>query len=147
MLKILQNNKTILLFRIILGVIFIYASIDKIIDPASFSDSIDNYHITPIQINNLVAILLPWIELIVGVCLLTGYCLEGAITIVIVLLIWFIFIISQALFRGIDLDCGCFDLSQKNLNDTNLKIEMYKRIIEDFVFLLMVFIINNRKTK
>mgnify|MGYP001197460826 CR=1 FL=1 len=145
MLKILQNNKTILLFRIILGVIFIYASIDKIIDPASFSDSIDNYHITPIQINNLVAILLPWIELIVGVCLLTGYCLEGAITIVIVLLIWFIFIISQALFRGIDLDCGCFDLSQKSEN-LNLKIEMIKRIIEDFVFLMFAIIIKYKKT-
>ena len=131
----------------ILGIIFIYASIDKIINPLNFSDAIDNYHITPIEINNLAALIIPFIELVIGVCLIFGVFIDGAILITILLLIWFIFIISQALFRGIDLHCGCFDLSEKAINDGNIKIEMIKRIIEDFVFLGIALLINYRKNK
>ena len=145
--KILENQKIILFLRMILGIIFIYASIDKIINPLNFSDAIDNYHITPIEINNLAALIIPFIELVIGVCLIFGVFIDGAILITILLLIWFIFIISQALFRGIDLHCGCFDLSEKAINDGNIKIEMIKRIIEDFVFLGIALLINYRKNK
>ena len=70
MKSILKNKKIILLFRFILAFIFIYASIDKIINPIVFSNSIDNYHITPISLNNIFALVIPWIELVVGFCLL-----------------------------------------------------------------------------
>ena len=129
-----------LLARLILGFAFIYASIDKIIDPTLFSDSIDNYHITPKSLNNIIALIIPFVELILGICLMLGIYLRGATTLVAILLIWFIFIISQALFRGIDLNCGCFDLSQKNV-DVNVRLEMIKRIIEDFVFLILAFVV------
>jgi len=146
-LKFLKNKYIILLSRLILGLIFIDASIDKIIDPSAFSDIIDNYHVTPLILNNLIALVIPWIELIIGICLITGIFLDGAVLISFVLLILFIFMISQALLRGIDLNCGCFDLSQKNMNDINIKLEMYKRLFEDFLYLVMVFIINNRNKK
>ena len=145
MKKLLEHSNTILILRAILGIMFIYASIDKITDPLTFSNAIDNYHITPIAINNLAALLIPFIELAVGICLIFGIFIDGAIFIVIILLIWFIFIISQALFRGIDLHCGCFDLSDKAINDGNIKLEMIKRIIEDFVFLIIAFLIKNKK--
>ena len=138
-----KNSKVVLIARIILGVVFIYASIDKIINPVDFSNSIDNYHVTPIQLNNLAALIIPWVELIIGVCLIIGLFLNGATLISIFLLIFFIFIITQALVRGIDLHCGCFDLAQKELSDGNLKLEMIKRIIEDFVFLGLAFLIKN----
>ena len=147
MKKLLEHSNTILILRAILGIMFIYASIDKITDPLTFSNAIDNYHITPIAINNLAALLIPFIELAVGICLIFGIFIDGAIFIVIILLIWFIFIISQALFRGIDLHCGCFDLSDKAINDGNIKLEMIKRIIEDFVFLVFAFLIKNRKSR
>ena len=135
MKSFLNKKNNIYVFRLILGGVFIFASIDKIINPLDFSDAIDNYHITQIEINNLAALIIPFIELVIGVCLIFGVFIDGAILIAILLLIWFIFIISQALFRGIDLHCGCFDLSEKAINDGNIKIEMIKRIIEDFVFL------------
>ena len=47
------------IFRIILGIIFIYASYDKILDPAGFSKNIHNFHITPIAIENIIALVLP----------------------------------------------------------------------------------------
>ena len=139
-MKYLTNPKLILLFRIFLGIIFIYASIDKIIDPLKFSDAIDNYHITPIQLNNLAALIIPWIELVVGVFLVLGIYVRGSSLIVISLLIWFIFILSQALVRGINVNCGCFNLAEQ-VNDVNLRADMIKRIIEDVVFILMAFLV------
>jgi len=68
-----------LIFRIILGVVLIYASYGKILDPISFSDNIHNYHFTPTAIENLVALILPWMELIVGVFLIIGVFLEGTV--------------------------------------------------------------------
>ena len=143
--RLYENSKIVLLARIILGVVFIYASIDKIANPVDFSNAIDNYHITPVQLNNLAALIIPWVELIIGLCLLFGIFLEGSSMISIVLLIFFIFIIFQALVRGIDLHCGCFDLVQKGTENGNIELEMIKRIIEDFVFLFLAFIVNKRK--
>ena len=93
-----------IIFRIILGIIFIYASYNKILDPAAFSKNIHNYHTTDnlIWVENLVALILPWLELIVGVFLIFGVFLEGSTSITIGLYIFFIFILSQAVFRGID---------------------------------------------
>ena len=134
----------IMVSRFVLGVVFIWASIDKIIDPVSFSNVIDNYHITPYYLNNLAALIIPWIELIIGICLLVGVFLSGASFIAVILLVFFIFIISQALIRGINIDCGCFDLDSSNLEDAELKIKMIWRIFEDILFLGLAFIINKR---
>ena len=91
-----------LIFRVILGIIFIYASYDKILDPVGFSKNIHNFHVTPIAVENLAALIIPWLELIIGVFLIFGLFLEGATSITIALLVFFIVILSQAVFRGID---------------------------------------------
>ena len=61
---------------------------------------------------------------------------DGAVNLTIGLLVWFIFILMQALLRGIDLNCGCFDLLEKS-NDVNLRLEMINRIVQDIIFLFM----------
>ena len=126
----------ILFFRYFLGFIFIYASLDKIVDPISFSSNIDNYHITPIAINNMIALLIPWVELFIVLGLIFNKYIKGSIMIMLVLLILFIMMLSQAYYRGIDIHCGCF----KAIQDSNVKDlmdGMLKRIIEDIVFLCM----------
>ena len=78
--------------------------------------------------------------MIVGVFLIFGVFLEGTTSITIGLYIFFIIILSQAVFRGIDVHCGCF----KNESDggmIDLHLELIKRIGEDFVLLSMAFII------
>ena len=94
-----MRDVVIFLSRIILGVIFIYASYDKIIDPISFANSITQYHISPVQLNNLAALIIPWLEFVIGICLLFGFFIQGASSLTIVLILWFIFILSQALAR------------------------------------------------
>ena len=137
------NNKILLILsRLFLGVIFIYASFDKIIDPVSFSSLIDNYHITPYFLNNLAALVIPWLELVIGICLIRGVFINGASFVAALLLLFFIFILTQAIFRGINLDCGCFDLNGSSLNDSELKIKMLWRIFEDILFLGLAIFIN-----
>ena len=134
------------LFRLIIGYIFIAASVDKIIDPLSFSNIIDNYHITPILLNNFFALFIPWLEFVIGICLILNIKVRGASFISILLLLWFIFILTQAILRGINVDCGCFDLSSSNLDDIELKNNMIKRIFEDIVFLgISLYIYINSK--
>ena len=131
-----------LIFRVILGIIFIYASYDKILDPAGFSKNIHNFHITDnlVWVENLVALILPWLELIIGVFLIFGVFLEGSTSITIGLYIFFIFILSQAVFRGIDVHCGCFK-TEADAGVTDLRMELIKHIGEDILLLGMAFVI------
>ena len=129
-----------LICRVILGIIFIYASYDKILDPAGFSKNIHNYHVTPIAIENLAALIIPWLELIIGVFLIFGLFLEGTTSIIIALLVFFIIILSQAVFRGIDVHCGCFT-TESDAGITDLRIELIKHIFEDIIFLGMAFMV------
>ena len=128
------------IFRMILGVVFIYASYDKILNPAGFSENIHNFHVTPAAVENLAALIIPWLELIVGVFLIFGVFLEGSTSITIGLLVFFIIILSQAVLRGIDIHCGCFK-TEADAGVTDLRLELIKRIAEDFVLLGMVVII------
>ena len=140
MIEFIKKYNLPLLARFILGVVFIYASLDKIADPVAFSTNIDNYHISPIAINNLAALILPWIELIIGLSLITGVFLDGASILTIGLLAFFIFIITQAYMRGISLECGCFKTAvDPSLGD--LKQEMLWRIFEDILFLVLAIIV------
>jgi len=140
MIKFMKKYNLPLLARFILGAVFIYASLDKIADPVSFSTNIDNYHISPIAINNLAALILPWIELIIGLSLITGVFLDGASILTIGLLAFFIFIITQAYMRGISLECGCFKTAvDPSLGD--LRQDMLWRIFEDILFLVLAIIV------
>ena len=129
-----------LICRVILGIIFIYASYDKILDPAGFSKNIHNFHVTPLAVENLAALIIPWMELIIGVFLIFGVFLEGSTSITIGLYIFFIIILSQAVFRGIDVHCGCFK-TEADAGVTDLRMELIKHIGEDFVLLGMAFVI------
>ena len=126
--------------RLFIGIIFIYASYEKILDPAIFSKSINNFHLTEniIWVENLIALILPWLELIIGVFLVFGLFLEGTTSIIIVLLIFFIAILSQAVFRGIDVHCGCFKL-EADVGTTDFRMELIKRIGEDIIYLGLAF--------
>ena len=94
--------------RIILGGIFVYASVDKILQPAAFAEAVYNYQILPDSLINLTAIFLPWIELILGGCLITSIWLPGAALIANSLLVAFTGALLFNLARGLDIHCGCF---------------------------------------
>jgi len=94
--------------RIILGVIFIYASADKIINPHQFAYAISNYKLLPGDLINFFVLFLPWVEAVVGIFLIFGLSEWVSITIFNGLMIIFMAAIAISLVRGLNISCGCF---------------------------------------
>ena len=104
----LTHPTTAFVLRVVLGCIFIYASLDKIRHPALFAEAVYNYQLLPDVTVNLVAISLPWLELLSGSMLVLGLWMEGSILILSGLMVVFIGALGINLARGLDVHCGCF---------------------------------------
>ncbi len=108
--RILGNRTVLIILRVALAGIFIYASWEKILKPDDFARIINGYRILPQPMVSLVAICLPWTELIAGVVLLVGIWPRAIGLLFSGLTAVFILGLVQALARGIDIQCGCFSL-------------------------------------
>lgn len=138
--SILQNSWLELASRWILGFIFIYASYNKILFPADFAKIIYGYDLFPGTLINLIAIILPYLELVVALALVFGVYPRSAVLIVNALLVAFIIILSINLIRGHEFNCGCFELQNSENN-----VSSQTTIIRDFIYLalgLQVFFYN-----
>lgn len=118
--------------RLILGAVFVYASIDKILHPADFAKAVYNYQILPDFLINLTAIILPWLELVLGLFLITGVFREGCVGIVTVLLLVFLGAMIFNLARGLDIHCGCFSVSTDGISNASTAWYVFR----DGLFLL-----------
>jgi len=96
------------ILRLVLGGIFILAGVPKILHPAAFAEALYNYQILPNIFVNIVAIVMPWVEVVVGGLLVAGVWMEGAILIYNFLVIAFSCALAFNLSRGLDINCGCF---------------------------------------
>lgn len=99
--------------RLLLGGVFIWASWDKILDPAAFARAVANYQIVPASVGNLSALVLPWIELVSGICLVLNRWTRGSALITAALMAVFMSAIGYNIFRGMDVSCGCFTLDEQ----------------------------------
>ena len=105
---ILDNYQVELTVRQLLGMIFIYACFHKIADPSGFAKIIYGYGMFPNISVNLIAIVVPFIELTTGMALITGIYPKSAALITNGLVVSFIIALSVNLIRGHEFDCGCF---------------------------------------
>ena len=112
----LRNNVLCWFIRIALGGTFVFAGVLKISDPARFASAVGSYRFAPHELVNLIAILVPWIEVIAGLCVVTGIWLRPGAIILVVMTGTFLPAISSALARGLNIECGCFGIiSSKNI--------------------------------
>ena len=125
--------------EVILGVVFIYASIHKISDPPDFAHMVYLYKMTPGFLINLVAIYLPWIELVTGAVLILGMPgRRGAALLTGLMLLVFMGAIGFNLARGHPVDCGCFEGGGHTKTHEQLFSEMRWVMVRDAVMLVMV---------
>lgn len=107
-----------LLFRLVLGAIFLYAGVVKSQDPAGFAQAIYNYRILPGWAINPLAILLPWVEMVMGAALVVGLWVPGASLLASGMLGLFALALCVNLARGLDIDCGCFSTASTGSGST-----------------------------
>ena len=104
-----MSGLLVLLCRLIVGGVFIYASLDKLAHPQAFAEVIHHYRIVPMALLHPAALLLPMVEFVVGAALVLGLGRRGAALILAVLLLVFMGGIGSALLRNLDISCGCFN--------------------------------------
>ncbi len=101
----------VLVVRLGLGFIFIVSSVPKIRQPFAFLGSVYGYELVGPQMGVLVAMVLPWVELFTGVCLVGGVFVGGALLASMGMGAMFTFVLASALWRHLDISCGCFSSS------------------------------------
>lgn len=97
-----------LVARVYLAVVFLLACYHKLLDPAAFALDIATYQIMPLATINLMAIVLPWVELAAGLMLLVGFRARAGALLVAAMMAVFTAAIAIALGRGLEMSCGCF---------------------------------------
>jgi putative oxidoreductase len=133
MKKILFNKYFLLGLRLIIGFVFVYASIGKIANPEEFAKSIDNYRVMPIYTINFIAIVLPWVELIIGLFVIFGIMIRTTSLLLMLNMSVFCILILNAIFRNLDIECGCFSSASAMVG--------WPKFFEDMVLLLIAIMI------
>jgi uncharacterized membrane protein YphA (DoxX/SURF4 family) len=130
----IRNRRLLLLLRVIVGGVFIWAGALKVADPLGFAQSIMNYQVFPHSLAFLIAVVLPWVEVLCGAFLIIGLFSRSSALLISLMLIAFIGLVALALARGIDTSCGCFGSFSRRAD--------FSLILTDavlFVFALIVF--------
>lgn len=141
--NILNNSWIELAARWILGATFIYASYSKILEPAVFAKIIYGYDLFPAMLINLLAIILPFVELIAGMALIFGFYPRSAALIVNVMLLAFIISLSINIIRGHEFDCGCFDINAEG--QSTFSAPLLIRDVIYFALGIYVFLYRNSR--
>lgn len=123
---------------IALGLFFVVAALPKLVDPPSFAHMVYNYRLVPGALVNLMALAMPWLELLTGLALILGIWPRTSAGLVGALLLVFILAISVNLVRGNAIDCGCFDVLEANKTVDERLADMRLVVLRDLGMLLMV---------
>ena len=104
-----------LVVRLALGCLFLWSSLPKIRQPYDFLSSVYNYELVGPKFGVLVAMVLPWLELLVGICLVGGIFISGALLASIGMAAMFTFVLAWSLYQGLEISCGCFSTSDAGI--------------------------------
>lgn len=118
-----------LVLRIFLGLMFIYASMTKIPYPAEFAKNVEAYRLFPYWSVGVIAVFIPWLEMICGLFLIIGLATRAAAALIAALFAAFTVMLIINVLRGSPITCGCFDSLGAQIG--------WWDVIRDFLLLLL----------
>ena len=98
--------------RLALGCLFVYAGFIKLLDPKTFAHAIAQFDLVPDPVLPLLAVGLPALELLAGAGLI--FEVRGSLGVITGLLGLFLLALSYAAWMEMDIDCGCFTVTELN---------------------------------
>ena len=143
--SIFNNSRVELAARWILGLTFIYASLHKILSPADFAKIVYGYSLFPEIFINLIAIIIPFLELVAGFALIIGFYPRSAAITINGLLLAFIVAKTINLIRGHEFDCGCFSGGQGGYSNSP-KVTIARDIFYFILGMQIVLFEGNRRS-
>jgi len=141
MTKFFDNDWVQLVLRLLIGGVFVWASMEKIRGPQAFADSIATFQVLPNPMINLLALGLPLFEMITGIFLVAGWLLpagwkkQAAAFSILILTVVFALAFSQAMARGLKVDCGCFGAGRPWV------LETWESLVLDLLILAATWLI------
>ena len=150
----LLPSQLVCLGRFMLGLVFLYASVGKILDPKAFAENLIAYRIfdSP-QMLKYVAVTLPWVEWFCGILLVLGVFVRSVSAFTTLLLFVFLAGMTSALWRGLEIHCGCFGSPQETVGVFSLLRDSFFWLVSLIVlwspidpYSLQGFL-NNRRTR
>jgi hypothetical protein len=110
----------------------------KLRDPQQFFDDVRNFKLTGWDASLVIAMYLPWLEVVVGVALILRRWSTGAAALSLVMSVVFLGAIVSAWARGLDISCGCFGHDDANRTNYPLHVGMDVAILLASAFLVKV---------
>ena len=121
----------ILAARLVLGSVFVIAGVEKVVNPNAFAKAINNYQMLPFGALNVMALVLPWLEVLTGVFLIFGIRLRASSALIASMLVVFLIAIGSAMVRGLSIECGCYSQGGGG------EIVGWKKVFEDVGLLVL----------
>jgi hypothetical protein len=127
------------IIRLALGTTFLIGALPKIRQPYDFLGNVYGYEIVGPKLGMLVAMTMPWAELLVGICLLGSIFVGGALLVSLGMGAMFTFVLSWAIYHGLDISCGCFGAGTNQIGYGTLIRAILITIFSGLAYLWVIF--------
>lgn len=129
MQKLLNSEILKLIARVMIALVFLFFGVEKIVNPEKFANELLKYGFFPYKLVNLIAIILPWIEVLTGAALVFGVKIRSMATLSGLMMLAFIISVGTAMAMGLDISCGCSSSHAQNVG--------WQKIIENLCYLVL----------
>jgi hypothetical protein len=143
-------NPWLTALRWLLGALMLWAAVSKLAEPTDFLGSLYAYDLPlPRSWLQLVAVVLPWLELLCGLLLIANVWSETALVTVLGLLGIFVLATGQAWARGLEISCGCFNLEIFGLDSSSRLLKFVESagfaFFRNLILVLLAFLLLRKR--
>jgi uncharacterized membrane protein YphA (DoxX/SURF4 family) len=112
----------------VLGGLFFYAGLQKVLHLLEFAEAVLAYRLLPESLVGLAVVGLAWTEIAAGLCLVAGLKPRSCLLLLSGLVAVFLVVILITMARGLNIDCGCGLFFQRQVG--------WAAVLEDAVLLI-----------